>query len=92
MNTWAPGDAVISHGCHSRDGRVHLIRRVRDLEPWLMSFKAGECLRPAFGLCGRCNNVHADRDVDGEVFGNCIRCQADLMEVAVDLHNEQEAE
>lgn len=66
-----------------RDGRVHVMRTPRDLEPWLKSFKAGECLQPAFGLCGRCNDIHADRDVDGEVFGTCVGCQADLVEVAL---------
>lgn len=75
-----------------RDGRVHVVKTRRDLEPWLESFKTGECLQPAFGLCGRCNGIHADRDVDGEVFGNCIRCQADLVEVALQLRYEQEAE
>jgi hypothetical protein len=75
-----------------RDGRVHLARSARDLEPWLTSFKSGECVQPAFGLCGRCNGIHADRDVDGEVFRNCIRCQAELVEVAVELRDQQEAD
>lgn len=75
-----------------RDGRVHVARTPGDLERWLKSFKTGECLQPAFGLCARCNAIHTDRDVDGEVFVNCIRCQADLVEVAVELRNEQEAE
>ena len=75
-----------------RDGRVHVVRTPRDLEPWLRSFKTGDCVQPAFGLCGRCNRVHADRDVDGEIVRNCIRCQADLVEVALELRYEQEAE
>jgi hypothetical protein len=75
-----------------RDGRVHLAKTPRDLEAWLKSFKTGECLQPAFGLCGRCDGIHADGDGDGEVFGNCIRCQADLVEVAVELRFGQEAE
>ena len=75
-----------------RDGRVHVARTPRDLEPWLKSFKAGECPQPAFGLCGRCGSIHADRDVDGEVFGNCIRCQADLVEVALELGTDREVE
>jgi hypothetical protein len=33
-----------------------------------------------------------DRDVDGEVFGNCVGCQAELVEVALELRDEQEAE
>lgn len=75
-----------------RDGRVHVVRTPGDLDRWLKLFKAGECIQPAFGLCGRCNAIHADREVDGEVFGNCIRCQAELVEVALELFNEQQAE
>ena len=41
-----------------RDGRVHVARTPRDLEPWLKSFKSGECLQPVFGLCGRCGAIH----------------------------------
>ena len=75
-----------------RKGRVHVVKTPRDLEPWLKSFKTGECLQPAFGLCGRCNGIHADRDVDGEVFANCNQCQAELIEVALEVRNEQEVE
>lgn len=75
-----------------RDGRVHVVRTPKDLEPWLKSFKSGACVQPAFGLCGRCNRVHSDRDVDGEIFRTCIPCQADLIEVALELRYEQEAE
>jgi hypothetical protein len=75
-----------------RDGRVHLMRTPRDLEPWLSSFKAGECLLPPFGMCSRCGRIHPDRDVDGEVLGTCVRCQAVLVEVALQLAREQEAE
>ena len=75
-----------------RDGRVHLIHSPGDLGCWLKSFKSGVCLTATFGLCRRCDSVHADRDANGEVFGNCIRCQAELVEVALDLRNEQEAE
>lgn len=75
-----------------RDGRVHVARTPRDLEPWLKSFKSGECLQPAFGLCGRCGGIHSDRDLDGEVFRTCMRCQADLVEVALELHRNEEAE
>ncbi len=31
-----------------RDGRVHVVRTPSDLEPWLRSFKNGECVQPAF--------------------------------------------
>jgi hypothetical protein len=75
-----------------RDGRVHVARTPRDLEPWLKSFKSGECLQPAFGLCGRCGHIHTDRDGDGEVFGTCIRCQAELVEVALGLGDEHGAD
>lgn len=71
--------AVLAGG-EDRDGLLtFLTNRPRDFH----------LLKPAttvaFGLCGRCKGMHADRDVDGEVFGNCIRCQADLVEVALEL-------
>ena len=75
-----------------RDGRVHVARTPRDLEPWLKSFKSGECLQPAFGLCGRCGGIHSDRDVDGEVFRTCIGCQAELVEVALELKSGRDAQ
>lgn len=75
-----------------RDGRVHLARTTRDLEPWLKSFKNGECLQPKFGFCGRCDRLHADRDADGEVFSNCVRCQAELVELALVLRDESETD
>ena len=68
-----------------RDGRVHVARTPRDLEPWLKSFKSGQCLQPAFGLCGRCGRIHAERDVDGEVFPSCIPCQAELVDVVLEV-------
>lgn len=40
---------------------------------------------PTLGLCGRCNGIHTHRDVDGEVFAKCIRCQAELVEIALTL-------
>jgi hypothetical protein len=75
-----------------RDGRVHLMRTARDLEPWIKSFKAGECRQPAFGLCARCSGIHRDRDLDGEVFPTCVGCQAELVEVALELGSEWEVE
>ena len=75
-----------------RDERVHVGRTALDFEPLLRSVKEDRYVLPAFGLCGRCNGIHADRDVDGEVFANCIRCQADLVEVALELRDEQGAE
>ena len=75
-----------------RDGRIHLIRSARDLERWLKSFKTGECIQPAFGLCCRCGCIHGDRDLDGEVFAVCVQCQAELVEVALELSDEREGE
>jgi hypothetical protein len=75
-----------------RDGRVHVVKTPGDLELWLKSFKTSEWLQPAFGLCGRCNGIHADRDIDGEVFGHCIPCQADLVEVAIELRDQREGQ
>jgi len=72
-----------------RDGRVHVVKAPRDLEAWLKSFKTGECLQPACGLCGRCERIHTDRDVDGEVLPTCMRCQAELVEVATELRNQR---
>lgn len=31
------------------------------LDLWLNSFKAGWCIRPVFGLCARCGEIHYDR-------------------------------
>jgi hypothetical protein len=75
-----------------RDGRTHLLQTPRDLEVWLRSFEAGECLQPEFGLCGRCDRIHNDRDIDGEVFRTCIPCQTELVELALELHLEREVE
>ena len=75
-----------------RDGRVHLLRTPRDLAVWLRSFEAGECLQPAVGLCGRCDRIHDDHDLHGELFPNCIACQVDLVDVALELRHGQEAD
>ena len=75
-----------------RDGRVHIARTPGDLEPWLKSFKTGECLQPEFGFCGRCDRLHADRDIDGEVFGNCIPCQTELVQTALEVREGTEAD
>lgn len=47
---------------------------------------------PAFGLCGRCGEIHCDRDLDLEIFRICIPCQSDLLELALELHLESEVE
>lgn len=75
-----------------REGRTHLLQTPRDLEVWLRSFAAGECPQPSVGLCGRCDALHHDCDVGGDIFANCIECQAELVEVAVEPRHEQEAE
>jgi hypothetical protein len=75
-----------------RDERVHVGRTPRDFEPWLRSVKEGRYVIPAFGLCGRCGEIHSDRDWDLEMFRTCISCQAELVELALELYCEQEAE
>lgn len=75
-----------------RDERVHVGRTPLDFEPWLRSLKTGEWVQLAFGLCGRCNSIHSDRDINGEVFRNCIPCQAELVGVAREVRGEQGAE
>lgn len=64
----------------SRDGRTQLIVSVGDLEQWLLSFKEGQCLQPVGALCGVCDRIHGDRDHTGELMGNCVRCQVELVE------------
>ena len=75
-----------------RDERVHVGRTPTDFEPWLRSVKEGRHVIPAFGLCGRCGEIHCDRDLDLEIFRTCIPCQAELVEVGLELYCEQEAE
>jgi hypothetical protein len=41
---------------------------------------------------GRCGCIHRDRDVDGEVFRTCIPCQAELVQLALELYLETEVE
>jgi hypothetical protein len=75
-----------------RDGRVQLIHWTSDLEVWLNSFKEGHC-NPAVGaICGVCDRVHTDRDFDGELLINCIRCQVELVEVYAEMHSRREGE
>lgn len=64
-----------------RDGRAHLIHSVGDLDVWIDSFRQGRCLLPTGAICGICDQVHADRDLDGELLSNCIACQAELVDV-----------
>ena len=75
-----------------RDKRVHVGRTPTDFEPWLRSVKEGRHVIPAFGLCGRCGEIHCDRELDLEIFRTCIACQADLVELALELHLASEVE
>jgi hypothetical protein len=71
-----------------RDGRTHVMRSVGDLEVWLESLRQGRCERAAFGICGVCDRVHNDRDADGEIFANCVRCAAELIKVAAERYQQ----
>lgn len=75
-----------------RDGRVQLIESVADLDAWIRSFDLGCCLEPKGALCGVCDRIHTDRDIDGELFRNCIGCQVELLEVAAELASGGEAD
>ncbi|MDQ3986862.1 MAG: hypothetical protein M3280_10265 [Actinomycetota bacterium] len=68
-----------------RDGRTQLLHSSGDLRLWLESFRHGECPTPAAGICGRCDRLHIDRDVDGEFLSNCIPCAGHLIEVGAAL-------
>ena len=68
-----------------RDGRTHLIHSAGDLRLWFESFRDGECLIPAAGICARCNKLHVDRDVDGELLAHCIACAGELIGVGAEM-------
>ncbi len=68
-----------------RDGRTHLIHSPDDLGVWLKSFKAGRCLQPAAAICGRCDKLHVDRDVDNELLPSCIPCWTELSVVGAEI-------
>jgi hypothetical protein len=68
-----------------RDGRTQLIHSSGDLRLWFESFRHGECLIPAAGICARCNKLHVDRDVDGELLGHCITCAGELIGVGAEM-------
>lgn len=67
-----------------RDGRTQLLHSPGDLRRWLESFKNGECVRPAVAICGRCDRLHTDVDVDGELLANCIGCCVELIVVGAE--------
>jgi hypothetical protein len=71
-----------------RDGRTHVMRSVGDFELWLESFRQGRCEPAAFGICGVCDRLHHDRDVDGEILLHCIRCAVELIEVAAERYTQ----
>ncbi len=68
-----------------RDGRTQLIHSHGDLRLWLESFRRGECLMPSSAICGRCDKLHIDRDADGELLTNCLRCASKLIVVGAEL-------
>jgi hypothetical protein len=67
-----------------RDGRTHLLHTATGLGKWLGSFEQGRCIQPTAAICGRCDQLHVDRDVDGELLINCIGCCAELMVVGAE--------
>lgn len=75
-----------------RDGRVQLIHSIGDLEVWIESFRLGTCLQPVGAICSVCDRIHTDRDIDGELFTNCIGCQVELLDVVAELGSEREDE
>ena len=72
-----------------RDGRTQLIHSSGDLRLWFESLLHGECLVPSAGICARCNKLHVDRDVDGELLANCLVCAGELIAVGVEMFLEQ---
>jgi hypothetical protein len=72
-----------------RDGRTQLIHSSGDLRLWLDSFRHGECLEPVAAICARCDKLHRDRDVDGELLLNCIPCMGELTVIGVQTLLEQ---
>lgn len=73
-----------------RNGRTQLIHSSGDLRLWFESFRHGECLIPAAGICARCNNLHVDRDVGEELLTNCIVCAGELIGVGAEMFLEDE--
>ena len=69
-----------------RDGRTQLIHSSRDLRKWLQSFVDGECAIPAAAICARCDKLHVDKDIGGELLSNCIPCCGDLIEVGAKIY------
>jgi hypothetical protein len=68
-----------------RDGRTQLIHSSGDLRLWFESFRHGECLIPAAGICARCGKLYVDRDIDGELLAHCLPCCGVLIEAGAHL-------
>jgi hypothetical protein len=68
-----------------RDGRTQLIHSSVDLRHWLQSFVDGICIIPAAAICGRCDRLHIDRDVDGELLKDCIPCSGELVALGAEM-------
>ncbi len=72
-----------------RDGRTHLLHAPTDLGRWLESFEQGRCIQPAAAICGRCDRLHVDRDVDGELLVHCVSCAGELIAVGAESFLEE---
>ena len=69
----------------ARDGRTHLFHTSRDTRHWIETFSLGVCERPAVGICGRCNRLHTQRDVDGEMLAHCTACASELLVLGAEM-------
>ncbi len=83
------GDDYIVAVEDRRDGRTQLIHSSGDLRLWFESSRHGECLIPAAGICARCDKLHVDRDVDGELLAHCIACSGELIGVGAEMFLEE---
>jgi hypothetical protein len=72
-----------------RDGRVHLLHSLADLEEWLMSFKEGRCLQSAAAICDVCDSLHIDCGLDGEFSEYCAQCRLELIEINAEARGRQ---
>ena len=75
-----------------RDGRVHVVSTPQNLEAWLESFMVGECLQPAFGLCGTVTASTTTRTSTARCSAPVSAARPSLVEIALELGSEQEAE
>ena len=84
-------DDYIAAITDSRDGRTHLFHTARDTRKWLETFSLGIRERPAVGICGRCNRLHTQRDVDGEMLRHCLTCASELLVLGAEMFLEEVA-